>query len=276
MTRRADTVAVARKARSFAAGNGPFYVLGLLAAAGLKLHYSGAGPDDLGWILLPTARLVELLAGIRFAREIHAGLIDHGHRIVIGTSCAGINFLTIAFCTLFFTFVHRFGKPWRKLAWLGACGAVAFALAAGANALRIVAAIRLYGADIYGGWATPERVHRIGGTLVYFTVLLAAYFAVDRIVSRAASRGPRVRAGGAAEEWAPAATVRAGAAPFFWYALIALGIPLAHADARGDRTRLLEHCLQVVPVCLGLLVLVPLVSSGYRRLAGRLRQAGRQ
>ncbi len=275
MTRRADVVAAVRRARCFAAGNARFYALGVLAAAGLKIHYRGAGPDDLGWILRPTARLVELLAGIRFERESHAGLIDHAHRIVIGTSCAGVNFLVIAFCTLFFTFVHRFGSPARKLGWLAGCGAIAFVLALGANAARIVAAIGLYGADIYGGWVTPERIHRIAGAVVYFTVLLAAHFIVEQAVNRATGRGPRERAG-SGEGRPAAAKPGAAVAPFFWYVLVALGIPLAHAAARGDRAQLLEHSLQVVPVCLGIAALVPLVSWGCRRLAGRLRRAGRR
>ena len=46
----------------------------LLPALGMavmiKYHYSRAGSEDLRWILLPTARLVEVFSGIHFVEEL--------------------------------------------------------------------------------------------------------------------------------------------------------------------------------------------------------------
>ena len=49
--------------------NSILYMAVLLMAVGLKYHYSHARSDDLGWILGPTAGVVEYFSGIAFEKE---------------------------------------------------------------------------------------------------------------------------------------------------------------------------------------------------------------
>jgi hypothetical protein len=56
------------------------------------------------------------------------------------------------------------------------------------NSLRIIPSIYLLQMDIYGGWITPERVHTMEGTLVYFVALLFLYSAADRVAKCLALR----------------------------------------------------------------------------------------
>ena len=85
--------------------NGVFYVIALLIAFGLKYHYSRASSEDLAWILRPTAGVVEQISGIHFEKEEGTGYINREHRIIIVPSCAGVNFLIIAFCMTVFSFI---------------------------------------------------------------------------------------------------------------------------------------------------------------------------
>ncbi len=230
----------------------PLYGIGALVAVGMKLFYRRAEVEDLDWILAPTSLLADVLGGIRFEREAGAGWVSHSHRMVLGPACAGVNFLIIVFAALFFSFVHRLRGPAVRGAWLGASLGLAYLVAVVANAIRIVAAVHLYGMDIYGELVTPERVHRVEGTVVYCVALLLACAGVEGLVERRAGRPARRRSGGAL-------------APLCWYLGIALGAPLLSRANRGGDGRLIEHAGAVAAVCL----LVALVWGMARRAARR-------
>src|SRR5262245_31291427 len=159
----------------------PYYALGLLVAFTLKLHYSHAGADSLGWILGPTCRLAGLLAGISLEREPGIGWIAREHRMIVGPACAGVNFLIVAFSCLFFSFVHRLKAAAARGAWLAGSLAAAFLLAVGTNSLRLVAAIRLREAGIGVGLLAPGEIHRLEGTVIYCLAILLAFLIADRL-----------------------------------------------------------------------------------------------
>ncbi len=249
--------------------NGIFYALGLVIAIGLKYYYSGASSDALNWILVPTSRLVEYLSGIHFEKELHSGLVSHSHRYIIAPSCAGINFLTIAFSTFFFSLTYRLKGIERKLLWLGISLAVTYLLTLGANALRVIAAIYLYRADIYGGWMTPERVHRIEGTLIYFVFLLFAYVTVERIVKHFLLN----RSG---ERKSLLDIIYVFLIPFFCYSFIVLGIPLLNVAHKLNRTKYIEHSFWVISSCLTILFLLFLILFVFRKVADHMKQRKRK
>jgi exosortase K len=247
------------KAKDHLLQDGIFYSLGIAIAIGFKYHYSRAGSEDLQWVLAPTIRLLEWIGGIHFDWETGAGFINHAYHIIVGPSCAGINFLTIAFSTLFFSFAYRLGSNRLKLVWLGISLCMAYAVTLGVNALRILGAIYLYRADLYGGWVTQARVHRIEGTLIYFFFLILVYIAGEKVASRLALR--RRKTG--KEDLARSA--RKSLIPFFWYILFALGIPLLNMAHKRDVHRFLEHGFLVISVCLSLLLLFFAVLLVYHR-----------
>jgi exosortase K len=264
------------KAKTFLLENGIFYALGLVIALGLKYYYSGASSDALHWILVPTSRLVEYLSGIHFEKELHSGLVSHSHRYIIASSCAGINFLTIAFSTFFFSLTYRLRSIERKLLWLGISLAVTYFLTLGANALRVIAAIYLYRADIYGRWMTPERVHRIEGTLIYFVVLLFAYVAVERIVDHFLLNRSGQGKNTIVQRKTLLDTIYVCLIPLFCYSFIALGIPLLNVAHELNRMKYMEHSFWVISSCFTIVFLLFLIQFVYRKATDHMKQRKRK
>jgi len=138
----------------------------------VKRFYAGAGADDLGWILGPTAVLAGGLVGAPFAREPAYGFVNVDLRFAIVPACAGLNFLAIAFCAL--VSVLTLGAParGRRLAWLVPAAAAAYGATVAANAVRIALAVALHRHPLEAGWLTAARLHRLEGVVVYVAALL--------------------------------------------------------------------------------------------------------
>jgi hypothetical protein len=232
--------------------------LALALAFGAKAFYSHAGPNELLWILAPSSWLARFAGGVDLRYEDGGGFISHADHLVVGTACAGMNFLIVAFLTLFFAFGARFAsrevelcsteriagapaqvclrgvvaggsEPVRgfrarlaaraRLGWLLASVGLAYVATIVTNGVRIAVSARLFAADIYGGALTPERVHRLAGTVLYYGSLLGLCLAVG-----AALKAPCRR-------WVPLAC----------YALVSVGVPLAGRAWAGDAARFAEH-----------------------------------
>ena len=198
-------------------------------ALGVKEFYSNANATQLLWILAPSAWLARFVGGMDLVYEPGAGFISHAYRMVVGPPCAGINFLVICFLTLYFSFGRR--VP-RKAQWLLVAVILSFGATILANGLRIVVTAHLWNADIYGGWMTPERMHRLAGTAIYYASLLAVYVVVN---SRFNTKGQ------------PSAVPFA---PLFWYLGISLGVPLAGRIVAGGSAGFAEHAVWVAGIAL--------------------------
>lgn len=177
----------------------------LVVALAVKAFYSRAGADELTWVLAPSSWLARHAGGLDLAYERGAGFISHAHHLVVGAPCAGVNFLLVAFVALAVPFVSRFPTARGKAAWIGGAAIVAYAATIVTNAARIVISARLYELDVYGGVVTPERVHRLAGTVVYYGSLLGLFFAVEAVLGTRARR------------WVPLAC----------YLAVCVGVPVA-------------------------------------------------
>jgi exosortase K len=231
-------------------------VAGLVIAWALKSFYSHAGAEDLSWLLSPTCRLAGLVSGIDFEREPGTGWISHTHRMIVGSSCSGMNFLIVSFLTIFCSSVHRARSHAARCLWLGASLGIAWTLTITTNAARILLAIHLYSMDIYGGLLTPARAHRAAGTVVYCLSLLLGYITVDWMFGRFGNPEGARRA--------PSVLV-----PLGWYLGVAVGLPLVNRAWQQDTGRFLEHSALVVSVCL--LVAVAALGARMATLAGGAR-----
>ncbi len=251
------------KIKSLFLQNGIFYILALVIALGLKHHYSLAGSDDLVWILRPIAGLVEHISGIQFESEANTGFVSRRYGIIIAPSCAGINFLIMAFCMAVVSSIHVIKHCGSKLLWLAASLVCAYILAVAVNTLRIIAAIYSYNADIYFGWFTPARVHRLEGIVIYFFFLCLFYMIIIKMVHRI-----RQVAGG---KKIPAARYDCpkidylkwactGLTPLFWYGLVTLGVPLFTGGAFQENVnRFREHSWTVICACFTVLAIIFLI-----------------
>ena len=174
--RRAARVGLARRGAAIAAA------LGLAFA--LKVHYQRAGADELRWVLAPTAVAVERLTGAGFEYEPHRGYLSRAHRYEIVPACAGVNFMVVALVSVAFALALAARVPGAPgaLVTLAGSALATYVFTIAANATRIAVAMRLHEAQAAFGPLTPDRLHRIVGTVVYFTFLLALF----RLAQRAA------------------------------------------------------------------------------------------
>jgi exosortase K len=254
----------AMKTRAFFAENTLFYGLGLLMAYALKHHYSRATGDGLDWILSPTASLVAAFTGIHFEKEAFTGFVSRESAIIIAPACAGVNFLISAFSLLVIAVTHNLMGAVRKLLGVGISAATAFILTVCVNALRIATSVFLYRADIYDGWTTPERIHRIDGTLIYFFSLLLIYPAACWIGKRLGSRKKDETMVPVRRKGSVTHILCAGAAPFFCYLALTVGVPILNQAWRSPK--FVEHCFMVVGGSSLMLLLFFLVALGRRRI----------
>ena len=161
-------------------------LMGLVLAVGclLKWHYSNANADELSYVLAPTAALVEWVTGTPWVAEVGAGYLSRELSILIAPSCAGVNFLVIAWCMLGAGFLRQLGTTRSKLAWLVLSAALAYTTTVVANAARIVAGAALRGARVADGAVSAGQLHRLEGAVVYLTALVLLFGLATRLVSR--------------------------------------------------------------------------------------------
>ena len=210
-------------------------------AFGLKYHYSHATSDDLAWVLKPTATLVMHLSHLTFVHEAHTGFISRAGRIIIAPSCAGINFMIVALLMTGGTGIFRLKTGWRIPIWIGLSSISVYGLTLVVNTIRILGAIHLYAADIYAGWLTPARAHRLEGIVVYFLALCLFHLATQYLLTISLFRTSVLKKNETGIQqpfigWAPAT----------WYFLVLLGIPLVNRTAAHNPAQFLEHSLTVV------------------------------
>jgi exosortase K len=244
------------RAQSYLQPGNAIGLLTLVAAFGLKLAYRSAGARDLEWVLAPSCWLASRLGGVALVWEWGAGWISHQPRMVVGPACAGVNFLVVAWLAVFFSSQARWSGLHRKLAWCCASLLAAYTATLVTNGLRIVLAAHLYGADVYAGWLTPERLHRLLGVVLYCSVLVG----LCRAAELRSRNGPPLPASWSS--WSSWSWLR----PFAWYAGIAIGIPLFNRAFVRDPAHFAEHAL----LTLGVGLVVVALWRGFGRLVDRL------
>ena len=199
----------------------------LATAFALKYFYSTASVNDLSWILAPTTFLVEVITGLQFRFESHAGYLSEDRTFLIAQPCSGVNFLIIAFLMLAISNIWR--ESPRAVRWRSilVAGGVAYVATLVANTTRIVVALKTRGLDFGYDY---EDVHRIEGIIVYFGFLLLLFLASEKYTG-IDRHGPRV------------SCVRQVSLPLLIYYGVTLGIPLAGGAFRD--TAFWKHALAV-------------------------------
>jgi exosortase K len=200
----------------------------LLTALALKYHYSIATVNELRWILEPTRLLVETVTSHTFRFEPYAGYLSDDRSFLIAASCAGVNFLIIAFAMLNGGQLLRE----RKLTWthIGLSLPIAYLTTLVANTVRIAVALQMQEYDVRVGSFSEEEVHRLEGIVVYFGFLLVLFFVSEKIASRARPN--------------PSTLFRRSLIPLAIYYAATLGVPLAGGAYREPA--FWQHSLFVV------------------------------
>ena len=236
------------------------FVIVLLCAAALKLHYSTAGADQLRWILAPTAFLVELFGGGRFEFEAHTGYMNDVRTFVIAAPCAGINFLMTAFLMLSLRRLWggRAGEAgWHFIPLAALC---AYLTTLVANTVRISTALQTRASPPEADWLSPDQLHRLEGIVIYFGFLLLLFMLDEKAGSRSAS--------GAESAAIP---FRKFFFPLLVYYVTTLALPALNGAHRGG-AKFWEHSLFVLLT--PLLLMLPLVAFRFYRDRRTWRCAG--
>lgn len=204
----------------------------------LKRHYSLAGPEQLAWILSPTAHLIAWITGSSPLWEAGVGYVDFGRGIIIAPACAGVNFMIMAFGLAVFCGLGRLRRFSALTFWMALALAGAYLTTLGVNTLRIILSTALYRADISAPWLTPQILHRLTGVWLYLGALGLSFKCLQPIITSFGDRfDPQGRRRGAV--WPPWL-------PLAWYLLGAVGVPAIHLVFQQPLPAFGEHCLAVV------------------------------
>lgn len=141
-----------------------------------KWWHQTATPEALRFLLYPTDAAVSAATGGSGVWRAGAGYYHAGPDILIDASCAGFNFLMIAFLMLAYVLIDRFDRWWAVPLAL----AIAWPVAVFANASRILT-ILLTGEG--PGFISTGAWHQGQGVLVYFSVLVGVYFGVGALLN---------------------------------------------------------------------------------------------
>ena len=227
----------------------------------MKDFYSQANSEDLGWIIGPTAWLVELFTSLSFSPEPGYGWVDVTHNVVIAPVCAGINFLIIAFCMSSFQILWKKHSRRDLIFGIVLVCTGSYLLTILANAMRIMLAVTLFKLDIYYQWLTPDMVHRITGVVVYYLFLCTFSVAVDRFLTRANSSVQE------ANDTIDRQIIFYH--PLFWYLLVLVGVPLANNAFRSSPDLFWNHAITIVALTAALTLVFSRTHLWLVRLRGK-------
>lgn len=163
------------------------FIATLSLAVWLKLVLIGSGPADLAWLLSPTMHLVRAFTGLQFHFDAARGYINSDALVIVGTSCAGVNYLVIALCMTVFSFVPRFGR--NKLPAFAGLLLAAYAVTVMVNSFRIIGGIALLRAAGKFNFIMSGAVHEAEGIFVYFSFLMLYYAALLALINRRGDTG---------------------------------------------------------------------------------------
>ena len=218
----------------------------------LKRHYSLATATQLDWILLPTAKLVSWSTSAHLVPETGVGHVDFTKGIIVAPGCAGVNFMVMAFgLTAFYGLRHIRRLP-GQLALLPLALAAAYGLTLVVNTTRIALSMSLYDADIYAGWLTVARVHRLAGVGLYFSALWLYFFGLRKLLPicwKHFVRHKRYTSMRTAGWWV-----------WIWYLLVAFAAPLANLAWQNGSPAFGEHCVTVLIACSAFWALITVVN----------------
>lgn len=254
------------------------YLIGLAAILGLKLFYRSADSCELMWILTPVAWWVGILSRNTFVNIPHVGYVNHSLQLIIAKSCSGVSFMIIVLAVLIFSYTHRAPSRKKRFLWISLSFALSYLFTILVNSLRIILSIYLpsflENRDICRNLLTPDRLHTLIGTAVYFTSLLVIYnfagwlsFEIAGSFSEIAGSSPdAAKTGKPLLKTALMKPLRRLVPPAFWYFFMVLGIPLLH-NAKNGYEQFAEFALLITVVCgivLGISYLFALCARRWR------------
>ena len=232
------------KIKSLLIHNWIFYFASFVIVFIIKYFYSNSPCDDLIWILTPTVWWVRILSGIIFEYKANIGYINHHFRFIIESSCSGVEFMIITIVTLIYSFVHLARTMRMKFYWTVLSLIFSYLFTIFVNGFRIIFSIYLpicfNKIDVYNGWLTPEKLHTVIGTFVYFTSLFFIYQVAGYIWKQVYFIKY--------EHISFINIISKCFIPMFWYFIILLGVPFLKNGYKNEVLK--EYAIHITSVCL--------------------------
>lgn len=226
-----------------------YIVYGLTIIAVLIMRYfcRTSDSDTLKWILTPTTRWVSTLSGISFTYIPHMGYINHFYQFLIAPSCSGSRFMLLTFIMLIFSFLYQIDSTLKGFLWFTFSAVFSYVSTIFVNSIRIIASIylpiRLEDLQLMHGWMTPDRLHTIIGSTIYFSGLCLIYIFVSFIFKRIFLS-------------AGFSTI---IAPAFWYMLIVLALPFIKRLYNNEWDGFAQYAALIVGICFSVTILFRLI-----------------
>ncbi|MCH5248835.1 MAG: exosortase K [Lachnospiraceae bacterium] len=238
----------------------PIYLMALLISAVIKYFCRVTDSDALKWILTPTARWVSVLSGIPFEYIPHMGYVNHYHRFLFAPACSGTRFMLLTFLMCIFSFLYQIEDRRKGYLWFVFSAVFAYVTTIFVNSLRIIASIyipiRLEARNLIDGWLTPDRLHTLIGTGIYFSSLLIIYmlagFIYRHMFIKSENQCAVQSENHADKTLEDSKKLRAIIVPSFWYLLIVLALPFLSRLYHNDWSGFGQYAVLIICTCSGI------------------------
>lgn len=159
-----------------------FFCLTVVFVVITKFFYRNADSTGLLFILKPVTAVVSFALNQPFEFVGAPGYSNLDGSVLIGPSCAGINFMIILFAMLTFTFIPVFNNFNRKLLTYLLILISSYLIAILVNASRIITSITILKYNLLEFFHDGRLVHKGVGILIYFFYLVLCYFISLKII----------------------------------------------------------------------------------------------
>lgn len=165
-------------------------------------------------------------------------------------------------------------RIYRCIGWMSASIGASYLLTVLVNSMRIVLAICLpvlfQRQNLYHGFLSPEKLHTVIGTAVYFVSLLVIYRLAGDISYKIAHPccKPQTDNSGI-KKHTLIQILHKCLPPVFWYFFIVLGVPYLHGANRRNTKNFREYAVLITLVCITVLCMLSLPGLVRRQLSHR-------
>ncbi len=217
----------------------------MIVAVLLKYHYSTATPQQLRWILSPTAAAVGICQGDSYSWETGEGYVTKDKKTIIAPACAGINFLIIVFCITSFKLLPLSVSRREIIANLLFGMAASYIMTIIVNTVRITTASMLFRSSYT--FLSGSTAHRIHGTLIFISMLFLYELFLRRLMPVKIKGGRKF--------------------VLLNYAVITLVIPICLGFVKGYSKDFPLHMITILCTACVITVLTEVFSRFYRKEA---------
>ena len=187
--------------------------------------------------------------------------MDHENRLIIASTCSGVNFMIILFCLSAYMGLKRTKNTWTMIMWILIVMAASYSYTLIVNTIRINISIYNIKHGLFQAWFSRETIHLIEGVLVYFIFLLMYYSLLKRIINA----DPDEDSGWHVEQ------IRAGLLPMTFYLSMTLFVPILNHGGFLPNKEFIDYAITVLATCSVVVILIFLFRICCHYLSVRLK-----